>query len=212
MREKASKDMIEELSNSGYLEKIKELNDKVDMVIAGDCVLEKVTSMKFKSKYIDVYVSIPPPYNQCPMNKFICALFKLDDNEDEDYEASDFVSYKEKTKFGQTTFYISLKSQPHSTKTLCIHFVRGTDIAEYIQSKFDLTTSMIWFDLHEIHTNRFWQQVCGVQFINNDYYLEETGDRLDRFLRLGFHNIDDFDWQVYLYQQQCDMDYDPYSD
>jgi len=215
IREKASQDMLEELLNSGYLTKIRELNEKVHMVIGGDFVLSKITSLNFDSKYIDVYIGIPPPYNEVPTSRLIRAHFKLDDDEDEDYRASQFVSFKQKSKFGQTTYYISLKNSRHDVKTLCIHFVRGMDIGKYIQSTFDLTTSMIWFDLRKIYTDRFWQQVNGIQFINNDYYLDETGDRIERCLRHGFRNKDDADfaWDVYEYQKQLDLDHDlSYSD
>jgi len=200
VKENAKQDILEELVMSGYLKKIEELGVKYPIALGGDFVLSKITSLKFNSNYIDLYIGNPPPYHETNLHQFIWALFKLN------VKDSEFKLLKQNCKFGQTTFHIALKTRSLHTKALCIHLVRGDNIAKYIESKFDLTTSMIWFDLREIYTTRFWQQFHGLGYVNNDYFIDDTGKRIIRWSQHSkFRIIDDcdFNWDVY--------NYDPYE-
>jgi len=71
IKEKASNDMLEELFNSGYLQKIQELSEKYPIAIGGDYVLSKITNLDFDSKYIDVYIGNHSPYNESPIAVFL---------------------------------------------------------------------------------------------------------------------------------------------
>jgi len=209
IKEKAVQNINEELFNLGYLKKIEELSVKYPIAIGGDFVLSKITSLDFDSEYIDLYIGNPRPYNESPITQFLWTLFKLNPKDD-----SEFIMLKQNSKFGQTTFHIGLNMPQCYAKTLCIHLVQGASIEKYIESKFDLTPSMIWFDLHKIctsSTNRFWQQVCGIGYINNDYFLHDTGDRLMRWwCRSQFRIINDYDfnWDVYHHEESNNHDDD----
>lgn len=198
IKENAYNDIKETLHSEGYLAKLEELSLKHPrMLLAGDFILSKMTSVPFSSKYIDVYIGDGKP---CDERAIITSLTDhfVTRNESE----TRFKVIHQKTKFGYTTISISLKSCSIDSKILCIHLNCGPCIPKYIESKFDLTCSMVWFDMREIYTNRFWQQVNGIGYINNSYYIEETGIRIIRFMdTYGFHilNSDEFNWEVYYY-------------
>jgi len=199
VRENACKDIKKTLIKERYLEKLVELSLNYPILLAGDFILSKMTSLPFSSKYIDVYVGNAKSCDERAIIAFLTEQFTTK-NESE----TRFKIIHQKTKFGYTAISISLKSCSIDSKILCIHLSCGPCIPEYIESKFDLTPSMIWFDMCEIHTRRFWQQFCGVGYVNNSYYIEETGARLIRFVdQYGFHivNCGDFDWAVYYYDE-----------
>jgi len=199
IKQKAVYNIRENLKNEGYLEKIEELSTIYPLVLAGDAILAEVTTRPFSANYIDVYIGNDTPYDERSVIGYLTNFFTTTNG-----FWSKFVVVKQSTKFGYTTLYIALKNPAMYAKKLCLHLNCGPAISKFIETKFDLTCSMIWFDLHQIYTNRFWQQVCGIGYLNNGYFLDETAPRLIRFInsyRFYIANSDEFDWEFYNYEE-----------
>jgi len=208
IRSSAIQRMSDILDELGYLGKLQELNQKYPILLAGDFVLSHITSINFKSQYIDVYIGNDPPFDQMTMVEYLMELF-IPKN---DTTPSIFMRCKLQNKFGCPTIYFSRNHLYPKRQMLALHMNCGSEMWRYIESKFDLTCSMVCSDLKEIYTERFWQQVSGIGYLNNTYYMDETARRIIRLVdTYHFDIIDaqDFEWSLYNFQYR--VGHNPYA-
>jgi len=209
IQQDASEHILHTLRLEGYLQKLQELRDEIAFVIGGDFILSHITSRPFWTKYIDIYISLVTPYDEVPFMLIVKKIFPSNDG-------NAMLSFKreDKQKYGHMTIYIWVKDSIQAMpRVLRVHFIKTLSLPDYINHKFDLTCSMLWYDIWstQIYTDHFYDQVCGIGYVVNDFYLNHTGKRILQFKGdYGFHilNEGNFDW--YLFYHQDDMDIDKY--
>jgi len=204
----ASENILHALRLERYLEKLQILRQEVPFVIGGDFVLSQIASRPFWTRYIDVYISLIKP-DELSFVNLVKQLFTTNDYTD----LFSFHVYDNRQKYGHLVLYISVHNViEDASRILRVHFIPEISVADYIQTKFDLTCSMVWYDIWsaKISTNHFWDQISGVGYVVNDYYLHDTGRRILQFKRdYGFRILNEatFDWFIYYHQDDIDEDH-----